>query len=146
MNTFVRMPYPAPFCMDHTYRSTHVLWMDIWSLAEILECRAELFSEMTAKEATTRFTSFGGSVRLVLANHQYKYAYIERCVTHVDAEQLLQLHLEGLSGGVSDALVHIRVRWLTLVLHCAIHCIDCKIHSIDCKIHSDTCWWQCHAG
>ncbi len=94
----------------YTYRPADVLWLDICSLDEVLVCRAELYSDMNVGEAVARFiTSFGCSMRLVLAARSYGFSTIVRKMTVNDAEQLLELHYANISKGIRDKVVMIRV-------------------------------------
>ena len=102
--------------------------MDVWSLPEIQECRAELHSDMTADEATARFISFGGSVRLVLADRNYTFAKLEQRVSPEHAEPLMHLRLAGLGDDISHKLVHIRVRQHTLTNFLPCHSIFICMH------------------
>ena len=85
------------------------MWLDICSLDEILACRAELYSGVTVEETVARFTSFGGSMRLVLAARSYDFSTIVRKMTASDAEQLLELRYANVSKGISHKVIMIRV-------------------------------------
>ena len=87
------------------------MWLDICSLYEILACRAELYDDLPAEEAVSRFTSFGGSMRLVLADRSYESSTIARKMTARDAEELLELRYASVSSkDISHKVIHIRVR------------------------------------
>ena len=87
-----------------------VLYLDICSLEEILACRAELYSDVTTEEAIARFTSFGGSMRLVLADRSFSFSTIENKMTAKDAEELLELRYASVNKDISHKVIQIRVR------------------------------------
>jgi hypothetical protein len=87
-----------------------VLYMDVWSLAELLECVKELGLELKPDEVVSRYIEFGGSVRLVLWSLTYTFKQLEDAFSaDDDLLPLLNLQLSGLRSMASHLLMHIRV-------------------------------------
>jgi hypothetical protein len=81
----------------------------LWHPVEVEKARARLYPHVTVTQAAERYVSFGGCVRLVLADHLTSWEEVSKQFGAKHVEQLSDLHLVGFSSDISHSLIHIRV-------------------------------------